>query len=136
LPKKSSEKDSVLRKFRAQTVVFYESPNRLVKTLEDIKQINSEAQVAVGRELTKVFEEIKQGSIEEILSHYKTNPPRGEIAVAIISQAQNDSDIDLNAQILKLSAQGYSVNDISKILSSLFDVSKKEVYQIAVDLLK
>ena len=136
LPKKSSEKDSILRKFKAQTVVFYESPNRLVKTLEEIKQIRPEVQVALGRELTKVFEEIRQGSIDEILTHYKQNPPRGEIAVAIIGEAQNDSDIDLNEQILKLNLQGYSVNDISKILSTLFDVSKKEVYQIALDLLK
>ncbi len=136
LPKKSSEKDSILRKFKTQTVVFYESPNRLVKTLEEIKQIRPEAQVAIGRELTKVFEEIRQGSIDEILTHYKQNPPRGEIAVAIIGEAQNDSDIDLNEQILKLNSQGYSVNDISKILSTLFDVSKKEVYQIALGLLK
>lgn len=136
LPKKTSEKDSLLRKFKKQTVVFYESPNRLTKTLEDIKQISPEAQIAVGRELTKVFEEIKQGQVEEILTHYKKNPPKGEIAVAIIGEVKNDSDIDLNEQILKLSSQGYSVNDISKILSTLFEVSKKEVYQIALDLLR
>lgn len=136
LPKKSSEKDTILRKFKTQTIVFYESPNRLVKTLEDIQKLRPEAQVAVGRELTKVYEEIKQGQIDEILAHYNQNPPKGEVAVAIISEAQNDSDIDINEQILKLSTQGYSVNDISKILSTLFEVSKKEVYQISLDLLK
>ncbi|MEI8377699.1 MAG: 16S rRNA (cytidine(1402)-2'-O)-methyltransferase [bacterium] len=136
LPKKSSEKGSVLRKFKAQTIVFYESPNRLVKTLEEINQISPNAKIAVGRELTKVFEEIKQGQIEEIFAHYKQNPPRGEIAVAIIGETQNNSDIDLNEQILKLNSLGYSVNDISKILSALFNVSKKDVYQAAVLLTK
>lgn len=136
LPKKTSEKETVLRKFKTQTIVFYESPNRLVKTLEEIKQIHQEAQVAVGRELTKVYEEIKQNSIEKILNHYKQNPPKGEIAVAIIGEAQNDSNIDLNEQILKLHSQGYSINEISKIISTLFENSKKEVYKIALDLLK
>jgi 16S rRNA (cytidine1402-2'-O)-methyltransferase len=104
--------------------------------LEDIKQIRPNAKIAVGRELTKVFEEIRQGSIDEILDHYKKNEPRGEIAVAIIAEIQKDSDINLNEQILKLNSQGYSVNDISKILSTLFEVSKKEAYQIALELLK
>jgi 16S rRNA (cytidine1402-2'-O)-methyltransferase len=135
LPKKSTEKESFIRKFKTQTVVFYESPNRLVKTLEEIQNISPNAQIAVGRELTKLYEEIKQDSIETILEHYKQNPPKGEIAVAIIAQ-QEEQLADFDEKILQLSAQGYSVNDISKILSTIFDVSKKEIYQKALTLLK
>ena len=136
LPKKQSEKEAVLQKYSALTVVFYESPNRLVKTLEEIQRLNPQAHVAVGRELTKVYEEIRQGTISEILSHYTQNPPRGEIAVAIIGEKQDSSDIDIKEQILKLTAQNYSVNDISKIVSTLFDVPKKEVYKLALELCK
>lgn len=136
LPKKQSEKEMLLQKNKAVTVVFYESPNRLVKTLEDICNIFPNAQVAVGRELTKIFEEIRQGAVAEILGHYKQNPPKGEIAVAIIGKVIETSNQDMTEQVLKLGAQNYSVNDISKILSTLFDVSKKEIYSLAMELLK
>lgn len=136
LPKKQSEKETLLQKYSALTVVFYESPNRLVKTLEEIQKISPEAQVAVGRELTKIYEEIRQGTVSEILAHYSQNPPRGEIAVAIIGQEQNSDDVDIKEQVLKLAAQNYSVNDISKIVSTLFDVSKKEVYKLALEIIK
>lgn len=136
LPKKQSEKEAILRKYKTLTTVFYESPNRLVKTLEDIQKILPEVQVAVGRELTKVYEEIKQGTITEILTHYTQNPPKGELAVAIIGEVQSNDDVDMAEQILKLSTQGYGVNDISKIISTLFDVSKKEIYKLALELIQ
>lgn len=136
LPKKQTEKETILHKYKSLTTVFYESPNRLVKTLEDIQRILPEAQVAVGRELTKVYEEIRQGTITEILSHYTQNPPKGELAVAIIGEAKNNDDLNVEEQIRKLSLQGYGVNDISKIVSTLFDVSKKEVYKLALELIQ
>lgn len=134
LPKKQSEKDAILQKYSAITTVFYESPNRLVKTLEDITRISPKAQVAVGRELTKVYEEIKQGAVTEILNHYTQNLPKGEIAVAILGEAKSTEDIDTEEQIRKLCALGYGVNDISKVISALFNVPKKEVYKLALEI--
>lgn len=136
LPKKQSGKEMLLQKYKALTLVFYESPNRLVKTLEDICNIFPEIQVAVGRELTKVFEEIRQDSVEKILAYYKQNPPKGEIVMAVIGQQDSTISSDMTEQILKLGAQNHSVNDISKILSTLFDVPKKEIYSLAMELLK
>ena len=136
LPKKQSEKEEILHKYKNLTTVFYESPNRLVKTLQSVQQITSDAQVAVGRELTKIHEEIRQGKISEILSHYEKNPPKGEIAVAIIGNEQKNSDINLEKQIKKLLQQGYGVNDVSKILSTLFDIPKKEIYGLALSISK
>ncbi len=133
-PKKQSEKETILRKYKNLTTVFYESPNRLLKTLETLKEIMPDAQVAVGRELTKLYEEIKQGAISEILSYYKQNPPKGEIVLAIIASEQSENEINLEEQILKLNEQGYSINDISKIISTLFGASKKEVYNLALNL--
>ena len=135
-PKKQSGKELLLQKHKALTVIFYESPNRLIKTLEDIHKVFPEAQVAVGRELTKIFEEIRQGYVREILEYYKKNPPKGEIAVAIIGQVSEVSGQDMTEQILKLGAQNYSVNDISKIISTLFGLPKKEIYSLAIELLK
>lgn len=134
LPKKQSEKEEILRKYKTLTTVFYESPNRLVKTLQTILEILPKAEVAVGRELTKVYEEIRQGEISEILSHYEKNPPKGEIVLAIIGETERKNDTNAEEQILKLFALGYGVNDISKIISTLFGVPKKEIYKLALEL--
>lgn len=69
-----------------KTSVFYESPHRILKTLESLNNVlSSEREVAVARELTKIFEEIKKGSPEEALEYFTQNPDkvRGEFVVIV-----------------------------------------------------
>jgi 16S rRNA (cytidine1402-2'-O)-methyltransferase len=67
-----------------RTVVIYESPHRLVKTLEQMEQLmGGERRVSVSRELTKMFEETKTGTISEVLKHFKSKEVKGEIVVVI-----------------------------------------------------
>ena len=67
-----------------RTMVFYESPYRLVKTLEQIKEyFGAERQVSVSRELTKMFEETVNGTIEEVLSHFQAKEVKGEIVIVV-----------------------------------------------------
>ena len=67
-----------------RTIVFYESPNRLVKTLEElIIYFGQERQCSVSRELTKMFEENKRGSLAEVSAWFKEKPVKGEIVVVI-----------------------------------------------------
>jgi len=67
-----------------RTVVFYESPNRLVKTLEElIIYFGQERQCSVSRELTKMFEENKRGSLAEVSAWFKEKPVKGEIVVVV-----------------------------------------------------
>ena len=65
------------------TIIFYESPNRLVRTLNDILEYIGDRQIAIGRELSKKFEEIMRGRVSDILSHYNTNKPKGEFVIVI-----------------------------------------------------
>jgi len=65
------------------TVVFYESCHRILATLEDIQQVFGERQIAVTRELTKKFEEIKRASAKDILGQLRTHKPRGEYVVVL-----------------------------------------------------
>jgi 16S rRNA (cytidine1402-2'-O)-methyltransferase len=64
-------------------VVYYESPHRLIKNLELLKSINSEKNIILGRELTKMFEEIIRGNVAEILEYFQTNlgKVKGEITI-------------------------------------------------------
>jgi 16S rRNA (cytidine1402-2'-O)-methyltransferase len=67
-----------------RTIVFYESPNRLVKTLEElIGYFGKERQCSVSRELTKMFEENKRGSLEEVCAYFKDKTVKGELVVVV-----------------------------------------------------
>jgi len=76
LLKKLSEED--------RTMIFYESPGRLVKTLEEFIQYFGALRLCcVSRELTKIFEENKRGTLQEVLNHFKEKPPKGEIVIIV-----------------------------------------------------
>ena len=67
-----------------RTMIFYESPMRLVKTLEDcIEYFGAERQCCVSRELTKMFEENKRGTLQEVCDHFKLKPVKGEIVIIV-----------------------------------------------------
>lgn len=67
-----------------RTIVLYESPHRLVKTLnEAADHLGSDREASVSRELTKMFEETKRGTLNELSAFYTEHPPKGEIVVVI-----------------------------------------------------
>lgn len=89
LPKKPGKKEKLLNNIKQileilpQTAVFYESPFRVVKTLETIKKVIPGAEIIIGRELTKKFEEVIRGSAKELIDLLKDKKLKGEIVVMI-----------------------------------------------------
>lgn len=72
-----------------RTIVLYESPHRLVKTLEQLMEfMGPDRRVSVSRELTKKFEETKIGSLQDVLTHFKQKEVKGEIVVVIDGQRE------------------------------------------------
>lgn len=85
LPQKKG-RQTLLKKLAEEerTIVFYESPHRLVNTLEQFKEyFGSERQISVSRELTKLFEETKNGTLEEILQYFSAKEVKGEIVIVV-----------------------------------------------------
>lgn len=67
-----------------RTIILYESPHRLVKTLKEMgEHLGADRQAAVCRELTKMFEETRKGTLAELQQHYETKPPKGEIVIVV-----------------------------------------------------
>lgn len=67
-----------------RTFVLYESPHRLLKTLEQLAEVcGPERMASVSRELTKKFEETVNGDLETLINHFKTNPPKGEFVIIV-----------------------------------------------------
>jgi 16S rRNA (cytidine1402-2'-O)-methyltransferase len=85
LPNKSGRRERELRAAaaREETSIYFESPYRLTKTLKASIDILIERQLCVARELTKKFEEFRQGTAAELLVHYEAHPPKGEIVLLI-----------------------------------------------------
>lgn len=85
LPHKKGRKtriDALMEESR--TMIFYESPHRLIKTLEQLSEaFGSDRQACVSRELTKLHEENVRGSLEELIEYYETNPLKGEIVLTV-----------------------------------------------------
>lgn len=85
LPVKSGACERKLRELEAVsgTLVFYESPHRLLRTLERIAVVYPERRVVVAREITKKFEEFRRGTAGELQTHFEHHPPRGEIVLLV-----------------------------------------------------
>ena len=71
------------------TIIFYESPMRLIRTLNDILEFLGDRPVVIGRELTKVYEEYQRGKVSELINYFKENKPRGEFVVMIGKDDKN-----------------------------------------------
>ena len=132
IPRTEGQIKDLVQKNSANNLVFYESPERILKTLEVIKSIRGDIKIALGRELSKLFEEVKIGNISEILEHYKEGI-KGEI-VCMVYADENAQDIELDYKIKELKAKGFRDKEVSVILSTLFNLNKNEVYKRSLEL--
>ncbi|KGK31219.1 16S rRNA (cytidine(1402)-2'-O)-methyltransferase [Cellulophaga sp. E6(2014)] len=72
-----------------RTIIFYESPHKLMKTLGNfVEYFGADRQVSVSRELTKLYEETIRGTAEEVLKHYTDKPPKGEIVIVVAGKTK------------------------------------------------
>ena len=85
LPVKSGKRAAILQKAleASYTSIFYESPFRIVKTIQALAELAPDAPVCVARELTKVYETYHRGSAAELLAEFSARPPKGEMVVLI-----------------------------------------------------
>ena len=69
---------------QSRTMVFYESPHRIIKTLSQLAEVlGSSRQASVSRELTKVYEETQRGTLAELQTHFEAQPPKGELVLVV-----------------------------------------------------
>lgn len=83
-PKKGRNKKLTALENETRTMVFYESPYRLIKTLDEMAlHFGPGREACVSRELSKIFEENIRGTLSELSEHYKNKPPKGEIVITV-----------------------------------------------------
>lgn len=135
IPRIKKQQFDILNKYKYTNCVFYESPNRLMETLLNIQEFFGEnKKIAVARELTKVFEEIKIDEVRNIIKYYSENTLKGEIVALVFAQdKKEESDEFIIDKINVLKEEGYSPKDISKIISKLYNINKNKVYKMVID---
>lgn len=133
LPKSEGQVFALLQKFAHTNLVFYESPNRLLKTLEWVNKFNPGSKVAVGRELTKLFEEVVVDDVQGVIEHYKNNVLKGEIVAMVYKQENKEfSQSELLEKISILKKRNFSTKEISTILADLYALNKNDVYKMII----
>lgn len=139
LPSKSAARCSALEALKSLTVtlIFFESPKRIVSFLNDAQKVFGDREGAICREMTKLYEEIQRGPLSSLVQHYEAIPPRGEIVVLIegASSLSSLSEEELEAHLEKV-LKTSSVKEAVEMVSKAFERSKREVYQRALSLKK
>lgn len=119
------------------TIVVYESPERVVGSLEDVLSIFGDAQICVARELTKMHEEIISGPATSVVSQLVTRDViRGEITLVIGAPprvAVEVSTTDVAAEFERLRASGLRRNDAIKAVAEKFGMRKNDVYKMLIN---
>ena len=127
IPRGEKQIEEVSKKYVGQNFIFYDSPERILKTLKIIQKIRGNVKIALGRELSKLFEEIVVDGISEVLNHFKDGI-KGEIVCMVYASEDSDS-CKIEYQIKELKSKGFKDKEISLILSTLYGYNKNEIYK-------
>lgn len=136
LPNKSTDRRKAISQVSslAYTLIFLESPHRVVDSLEDILSVLGDRQICVAREMTKFFEEFWRGPVSGAVAYFKSKEPRGEFTFVIEGQKTESherwTEKDLLAALKKELQAGKSAKEISAELAERSGWNKKEVYAL------
>jgi len=133
LPKKEGERQKFLARhlLYSGTTIFYEAPSRLIATL---KTLPPGRDVCVVRELTKIHEEIRVGTAQELHDHYTASPPKGEI-VLLVAPPIASSPLSPQEYVYDLMKTFHiSQQEAIKIVADLLQTPKREIYRVVHNL--
>ena len=133
LPKTQAGIEEIFVKNKYADTVFYDSPNRIMKTLSFIKNVRPDARIALGRELTKVFEEVVIDNVQNVKKHFTQNPLKGEVVGMIYKSYEKENVAEIKEKITLLKGKNFKAKEISTILSALYSYSKNDVYKLIIN---
>lgn len=139
LPKKTSERRRLLTQVADQphTLIFLETPHRLLAALEELQVNLGDRQVAVARELTKLYEEIFRGTISEARAHFIGKKPRGEFTLVVSGHSlpkERWSIERLHAALGEARSQGLPPSQVSSQIAAESGWPRREIYQMLSEL--
>ena len=145
IPRETKDRKVLMEevKDKKETLIFYESPHRLIDTLDFLSDSLGKRKIAICRELTKLHEDIYRGTIEDAYNWFLNNKPRGEFVLVIEGKSELEikaekeeafANITIEEHLMNLINSGISKKEAIKIVSQERELPKKEVYKIAIEL--
>lgn len=127
-------KDLKELKSKSETLIFLESPRRILNSLKDMREIFGDRYCCVCRELTKLYEDFQRGLFSEIIEHFSENEPTGEFVVII--EGNKEKSIDKKQIFSELAEllQKFRVKEAVEIIVEKYSVNKKMIYQKALEI--
>jgi 16S rRNA (cytidine1402-2'-O)-methyltransferase len=142
LPRRGSERDRLLAEAAASpwTVAFFESPQRLVPLLEDLAELaGPERLTVVAREITKLHEDIRAGSLASLAAHYAAREPLGECTVLLAGRGERLAPDAGTTETVgrelarRLLAEGRSRKEVAKALAEELGLARNAAYKLAME---
>jgi len=141
LPRKGAARAELLERIAAEpwTTVCYEAPNRTTALLRDLAAACGAGRpAAVARELTKIHEEIRRGTVGELVQYYEEHPPRGEVTVVVggapreaaAAPAEPPDADEARELVAALRADGGAPGAIAKELAQRLGISRRDAYRL------
>jgi 16S rRNA (cytidine1402-2'-O)-methyltransferase len=134
LPRKGRERASALAELASltHTAVVYEAPTRLADTLAELEALGAgQKKIAVAREMTKQYEEVRRGTVSLLRAYYNNTPPRGEVVIVLAGSEQRGvEESDVRARARALAAEGRSARDVVARLVAELGVPRNQAYAI------
>ncbi len=119
-----------------RTMVFYEAPHKLLRTLEDFYKTLGERPIALVREITKVHEQVWRTTLSEAIAHYTQEPPRGEFVLILGGKQEEEEQapaIDPMDRVGELLEEGLSISLAVKQTAKELGVPKNSIYNEALE---
>ncbi len=137
LPPKSGARKSAAEALKAVpgTLIFYESGPRLADALADLASVLGDRDAAVARELTKMFEETRRGTLADLATHYaESGPPRGEIVLLVGPPGEHEVTPQRLDAALRDALDGQPTKAAANAVAEALGLPKRDVYQRALQL--
>ncbi len=140
LPPDKKERQAILNELvdETRTIIMYEAPHRLVKTLQELLEHLGNRRITVCRELTKRYETAFATTLEEALAYYEINDPKGECVLVLEGRSREElrqeevakwEEMSIEAHMEHYLAQGIQKKEAMKMVAKDRGISKRDVYQ-------
>lgn len=140
LPRKAGDRQRAIEEVKSlpYTLIFFETPHRMVDSLQDLEDILGDRQIAIAGELTKMFEEVYRGKISEARAYFADHPARGEYTLIIAGQSKSaekwrEEELLAAIQVLKGSD---SPSQAARQLAEQSGWPRRKIYQMLTALQK
>lgn len=135
LPRRGTDRRAAFAAIREEprTLVAFESPHRLVASLQDAQAELGDRRVVVARELTKLHEAFVRGTLSEAIAQFEASPPRGEVTLVIAGAKPAPLEVNVAERAQELVGAGMSTRDVATILSQETGLPRRQIYQLLID---